>query len=360
MPTLLLVDDSAFVRVMFRSHWEQRGWSVVPVPNGNEALSAWRHIRPDLITMDVEMPGLTGVETVTALREAGYGGPIIMVSSVTVQGVRVTLEALAAGADDFVTKPSRPNDLDDTIAAIVEKYAAITESAISPSPVPAAELDHLAKRPIDGLCLVASTGGPQAIAELLAGQPPPPFPVVIVQHMPAGFTAPFAERLAELTRWRIAEAPMDGRKIPWDNFHAVVAAAGRHLLLSRHHVWTIDGPRVHGVIPSADITIAAAADAWGARLAVVVLTGMGDDGARAARDAHANGALVVAESPETATVFGMPRAAIEVGAVDAVWPRTQIRQWLADIVQAPTAGRSVGHAQVGSGAWSVRESNPRK
>jgi two-component system chemotaxis response regulator CheB len=334
MPRLLMVDDSAFVRLLFQRRWAERGWQVTCVKDGRDALEVWAALRPDLVTMDVEMPVVNGVDATAAMRRAGYRGPLVMVSTLTVAGARVTLDALAAGADDFIPKPEHPSEIDAAIDAIAARYEALLRArSVSRLPFTGSPGRPVRTRPLSGICVAASTGGPRAIGQLLAGQPTPPCPIAIIQHMPAGFTAAFAEQLEGLTGWRVREAPVDGTRLPWTHADAVVAPGGRHLRVSATEAWSVEGPRLHGVIPSADVTLADAIRTWGDRLGIIVLTGMGSDGALVARDAHRAGAVVVAESEETTTVYGMPRAAVEAGAADAVWPLPRIRQWLGEVLE---------------------------
>lgn len=346
MPAVLVVDDSAFVRMVFGERWRARGWRVETARDGAEALRLARLSAPDLITMDVEMPGLSGVETVRALRADGFSGRIIMVSGRTVAGAQVTLDALEAGADDFVAKPGHPGEIAGVLDILQEKFHALTAP-----PLPVGRPAGPAEAPIrttdfEGLVLAASTGGPKALATLLEGAPRPRVRVAIVQHMPPGFTGPFAERLTRIAGWPVVEVPPDGRPVPFQAGQAVLAPGGRHLRLSAGRAWAEGGPRRHGVIPSADVTIEDASAVLGRRLAVVVLTGMGDDGSTPTAQAHRRGATVVVEAPETAVVWGMPGAVVARGGADAVWPLTRIRAWLRRVLAGGTAG---GAHEPGSG-----------
>ncbi|MBX5467925.1 MAG: response regulator [Firmicutes bacterium] len=326
MPTVLLVDDSALARVLLQQRFRRRGWRVAWAGSGSEALARWADVAPDLITMDVEMPGMNGVETVRRLREAGYHKPLVMLSGFTRTGAEVTVEALAAGADDFVLKPAEVGELDQTVDTLVQKWVALSRRPPAAS-TPKAACD-LSAEGVALWCLAASTGGPRALAELCQAAPEPPAPVVMVQHMPAGFTGPFSQRLTRLAGWPVVEVPSDGRPRSLWEAPAWLAAGGRHLRLNRRELWTELGPRRHGVIPAADVTLEDAAQAFGPRLGVVVLTGMGEDGAAGAKQARQAGARVVVEAPETAVVWGMPRAVVEAGAAEAVWPLGRIRTWL--------------------------------
>ncbi|MCL8207521.1 MAG: response regulator [Actinomycetia bacterium] len=337
MPEVLVVDDSAFVRMVFGERWRARGYRVRTARDGTEALRLVQERAPDLVTMDVEMPGLSGVETVRALRAAGFAGRIIMVSGRTVAGARVTLEALEAGADDFVPKPGHPGEIARVLDVLQEKFRALTER-VRPDARPVGSSGRVRTRDFDGVVVVASTGGPKALATLLADTPRPRLWLAIVQHMPAGFTKPFAERLSRLAGWPVVEVPPDGRPVALAAGQAVLAPGGRHLRLTTARAWAEDGPRRHGVIPSADVTIQDALAAMGPRLAVVVLTGMGEDGAGPAAEARRAGATVVAEAAETAVVWGMPGAVVARGGADAVWPLARIRAWLREVLAGGTAG----------------------
>jgi two-component system chemotaxis response regulator CheB len=326
MPTVLIVDDSAFARLVLAEGWRGLGWVPVAAESGHRARALLSAVRPDLVTMDVEMPEMDGVEATALLRGSGYGGPILMLSGATARQARITLEALAAGADDFVEKPSDGPGLARVVEDLQGRWRALTDGQ-RPSLLPTPE-EEVRTGPLEAVCVVASTGGPLAVGELLTDLPRGALPVVVVQHMPQGFTAAFAQRLARLSGRRVVEAPDDGRLLPWGEAEVLVAPGGRHLRLTSAGAFSEEGPRHHGVAPAADVTLADAALLFGNRLGVVVLTGIGSDGAAGARAAHDRGAVVLAESPETAAVWGMPRAALLAGAVDAVWGLPHLREWL--------------------------------
>ncbi|PSR31966.1 MAG: hypothetical protein C7B46_16470 [Sulfobacillus benefaciens] len=186
---------------------------------------------------------------------------------------------------------------------------------------------------LQAIVIGASTGGPRALATVLGAlRAPPRIPLLIVQHMPAGFTASFAERLTVQLGFRVQEVPPDGMPIPLRSSSVVLATGGRHLRVSAHRCWSEPGPRMHGVIPAVDVTLLDAVEAFGSHLGVVILTGMGEDGCRGAIQAHQRGAWVVAEAQDTAVVWGMPGAVAGAGAADAIWPLTRIGRWLHDSV----------------------------
>jgi two-component system chemotaxis response regulator CheB len=325
-----LVDDSAFARLTFLRQWVARGWRVEAASDSSEALRLWPSLHPDLVTMDVEMPGLDGIRTVETMRRSGYRGPVIMVSGQ--RGAETVLHALAMGADDFVVKPSRPGAISAVVDDILARWRAIAGRRPTAAD-PVLSHDRWSTAGIGAFCIIASTGGPKALAQLFSGAPRPHAPVVIVQHMPEGFTQSLSLRLSHLAGWPILEVPPDGSEVSWDAAPAFLAPGGRHLRLSEEGLRATEGPRIHGVIPAADITLKDAARVFGRRLAVIVLTGMGEDGAEAARIAHQKGARVVAESSETAVVWGMPGAAVRAGAADRVWSLDRIRIWLHQAMQ---------------------------
>ncbi|MCL6645985.1 MAG: response regulator [Dehalococcoidia bacterium] len=340
MPSVLLVDDSVLARVLLQQRFRRHGWQVKWARDGMEALGQWQDEVPDLITMDVEMPRLGGVEAVRRLRQEGYRGPLIMLSSYTRSGAEITLEALAAGADDFVLKPSSPGELDEAVERLVEKWEALARvhPALPEAGDQAGSSGALDPSRVRCWCLVASTGGPRALTELFRGAPKPPVPVVVVQHMPPGFTQAFSQRLSREAGFEVREVTADGPPCGLDEAPAWLAPGGRHLRMTASTVWAEVGPRRHGVIPAADVTLEDAVGAFGGNLGVLVLTGMGEDGAEGARQAHRKGAIVIAEDPSTAVVWGMPRAVVESGAADVVWPLPTIRRWLHAAWRVP-AGR---------------------
>ncbi len=340
-----IVDDSAYVRYVLKTRLESLGAEVVATfARGEPAIDQVPDLNPDVVTMDVLMPGLGGIETVRQLRNR-WPGTIIMVSSQTCEGAAATWDALDAGADDFVAKPTPPYPLDSVMEMIVAKaYALIRPRTAFRSRI------HDLRRPervmpgsghdaFQAMVIGASTGGPRALATVLGAlRAPPRIPLLIVQHMPAGFTASFAERLTGQLGFGVQEVPPDGTSIPLLSSSVVLATGGRHLRVSAHRCWSEPGTRLHGVIPAVDVTLLDALESFGSRLGVVILTGMGEDGCRGAIQAHQRGAWVVAEAQETAVVWGMPGAVVQAGAADAVWPLNQIGLWLNDTVTGAVDG----------------------
>ncbi len=328
-----IVDDSTFFRYQLRTRLTARGWRVVAsLASGEEALSQVPLINPDLVMMDVIMPGMGGMAAVRELRKT-WTGTIFMMSAHTEQGVRATWGAIDAGADDFLAKPDVDRTLDDMVDQLMARFHPRVPSRPKLAPASRTAPD-LRSRGLRALVIGASTGGPKALSylfETLEGTPQ--IPILIVQHMPGGFTRSFAERLGDLLGSPVVEAPPDGTPVALSGAPIVVAAGGKHLRVSASSCWCEAGERRHGVIPSVDVTLLDAVKVFGGNLGVLILTGMGEDGAEGSLKAHQQGATVVVESPDSALVWGMPGAAAGVGAADAVWPLAEIAAWVQGVMR---------------------------
>ena len=334
---VLVVDDSAFMRKMV---CEILGRDpdlcvVGPARDGADALLKLETLRPDVITLDVEMPVLDGYGTLAEIMRR-RPTPVVMLSSLTQRGAEATLRCLELGAVDFVGKPSGSISLDiEKVAAdLSAKVKAAAKARLlpvsahpvsaPPVPVPARET-RLGRSQTRGGVLVigSSTGGPRALQTLIPGLPADlGVPVVIVQHMPPGFTASLAQRLDGISPLTVREAA-DGDCLKAGLI--LVAPGGRHLefdLDGRAHL--TDAPPVHGVRPSVDVTLASLTRQYGPRITAVLLTGMGRDGARGLKMVHDLGGSTFAEDETTCTVYGMPKAAVELGGVGCLLPLPQI------------------------------------
>ena len=333
---VVVVDDSAFFRYELGSRLVRRGWQLVAsVASGEEALKVVPVLQPDLVMMDVVMPGMGGMAAVRALRRR-WPGLILMMSGQSDKGTAATWDALEAGANDFIPKPHADQTLDAMVRQIVDRYRALApRGSDGPQPEKGTTLDKEPRTEgFKAIVIGASTGGPQALSFLLETiRLAPRIPVLIVQHMPSGFTRSFAERLADRLGYPVQESPPEGDLVPWDPPPVIVAAGGKHLRVSRQGAWSESGERLHGVIPSVDVTLSDAVSVFGRDLGVVILTGMGEDGAQGSLAVHQRGGTVIAESRETALVWGMPRAVYEAGAADAVWPLGRISLWLRQVIQ---------------------------
>ena len=325
---VLVVDDSPFMRQLVTRELERDGDIRVAgvACDGLEAVARVHELCPDVVTMDVEMPRLDGLAALARIM-AERPTAVVMLSSLTAEAAEPTLRALELGAVDFVQKPDRGRSLDLSSIGLQlrQKVRGAARASLrrlaEPMPArPAASPPRAAlRRPLAAVCIGASTGGPRAPAQLVPELGAAlDAAVLIVQHMPAGFTGPFARRLHQAGSLRVKEAE-DGDMAAAGL--ALLAPGGRHLeVASGGRVRLHDGPAVHGVRPSVDVMLRSAAAAFGRRCIAVVLTGMGEDGAEGARSVKEHGGRVVAESAETAVIYGMPRAVIERGLADEVLP----------------------------------------
>lgn len=328
---LLIVDDSAVTRSWLRAvvASDTSVEVVGTAADGAAALAAVEDLRPDMILLDVDMPVLDGLRTLRMLREGGHALPVIMCSSLTRHGARITIEALAAGASDYVAKPTGQVDSASAIRLLAAELlpkiqalaaasfdAANTPQAVSPVPIAAAP---------SVVVVGASTGGPAALETLLAGLPAEfPLPVLVAQHMPEVFTGPLAERLNAHCALRVREASGGETAAPgtiWiarGDWHLELRAAlpgGRD---ARLHLMRRE-PENH-CRPSVDVLFHSSAAVFGAGVVAVVLTGMGSDGAAGARMVRAAGGVVLAQNQQTSTVWGMPGAVVRAGLAHRVLP----------------------------------------
>ena len=307
--------------------------------DGAAALSVIETTRPDVVTMDVEMPGVGGIEAVERVM-ATVPTPILMLSAHTADGTDATFEALERGAVDVFTKPGGEvsagvsRDADRLAAAVRSVATADLDAMSTASRPPAADAtDDSTPRPpstkpgsspedLDAPLTVvvgASTGGPKAVERVLAALPAADCRVLVVQHMPAGFTARFATRLDEACVYEVREAG-DGDRIGAGE--ALVAPGSAHLVVDSYRAGRLRvrlrEPADTGVTPAVDVTMRTAAAAVDDPLVGVVLTGMGDDGAAGIRAMAVAGAHTIAQSRDSCVVYGMPKRAVETGAVDDV------------------------------------------
>jgi len=323
---VVIADDSAFIRRLLSGALERSGFSIVAAAeDGDQALSACRTLRPDVLTLDLEMPGLDGIGVLRALRDAELAVPVVVVSSFSPAHGEHAVDALAEGAVDLVAKPGPGDRFHPFLAELEEKLRLAAGS--QPRRPAGAGLDQAAHANGNGhgrparartVVIACSTGGPRALADLLPKLPSPlGAGTVIVQHMPAGFTGSLAERLDRASALSVREAqPGDGL----DARTALVAPGGRHLrLLPGGAASLSDEPTIGGLRPRADLTIGDAARVYGRDLLLVVLTGMGKDGLEGARAVHDGGGRVLVEAESSCTVYGMPRAIVEAGLADGVY-----------------------------------------
>ena len=341
---VVVVDDSALYRQMLLTVLGRiAGVEVVgTAADGDAAVELIARIRPDVVTLDVQMPGRDGIEVLRALKQRGLSPRSIMVSSLTAQGAPTTVAALMEGAFDFVLKPAG-SDLHvsrETIQReLTEKLAAVRESMGAPvvaaaTPPTARPFRPSAAARFDAIVIGTSTGGPQALRAVIPLLPADlPVPVFVVQHIPAQFTGSLAERLDGMSRLRVVEAA-DGMLV--SPGMVLVAPGGRHLGVGHRGEQVVcvldDGPRRRGCRPSVDHLLESAARLYGGRVLAAVLTGMGCDGLDGCRELKRRGGTVLAQSAAGCVVYGMPKAVSDAGLVDEVVPleqmATRLSAWL--------------------------------
>lgn len=343
---VLVVDDSASVRQALTQVLEADG-DIEVMGVASDPFVAARRIQeevPDVVTLDVEMPKMDGITFLRKLM-AQHPIPVVMCSSLTEAGSQTLMQALEAGAVDVILKPKigAADHLAEAGATIRQTVKAaalarvksdrrrapfpgateakLTADAVLPPPTGRA----MAKTTEMVVCVGASTGGTEALRELLVALPANAPGLVIVQHMPEKFTSAFAARLNTLCQVEVKEAAHGD---PVLRGHVLIAPGGQHMLLerqgARYMVAVKEGPLVSRHRPSVDVLFRSAARAAGSNSMGVIMTGMGDDGARGMDEMHKAGAYTVAQDEATSVVFGMPKEAIARGGVDRVVPLEQI------------------------------------
>jgi two-component system chemotaxis response regulator CheB len=343
---LLIVDDSAFVRrAIIRMFENDPLIQVVDVAaNGEMALDRIKSIRPDVVTLDIMMPVMDGLSSLARIMKE-CPVPVIMLSSLTEKGGENTIKALELGAVDFVDKSAAGGPMDFSalhgelrskiiVAAKVEmrKLAATDEARILPQSF---KSSRRGKSNIEIVLIGTSTGGPPALQTILSKLPSDfPLPIVIVQHMPLGFTRSLAERLDRMCQLPAAEVT-NGEQLIGGKIY--VAPSGTHLKIDRHdnklvaRLDTFPADALHR--PSVDALLESSAKSCGSTSLTVVLTGMGRDGSVGAKAIKNAGGKVIVESEETAIVFGMPKAVMDTVSVDGVYPLNQMTEKIISIIE---------------------------
>lgn len=347
---VMIVDDSALVRqvisqaLMADAGIEVIGTAADPIFALQKMNAQW----PDVLVIDIEMPrmdGITFLKKVMAERPT----PVVVCSSLAEKGAQASFEALSAGAVSIITKPKvgLKNFLEDASSDIVQAVRSAARAnmrAVRTTTAPAtfsgfrpkltadvmlssANNAALVKTTEQIIAIGTSTGGTQALEIVLSKLPATALGIVVVQHMPEKFTAMFAERLNNLCQIEVREAKNGDRVMPG---RALIAPGGRHMMLKRNGaqyvVEVVDGPLVNRHKPSVDVLFRSVAKFAGANALGIIMTGMGDDGARGMKEMHATGARTIAQDEASCVVFGMPKEAIKLGAVDQVMALEQIPQ----------------------------------
>lgn len=356
MISVLVVDDSVVVRrLIVDALSDLPDIKVVgTAANGRIALAKIEQLKPDVVTMDIEMPDMDGISAVRALRKVNRTLPVIMFSTLSVAGATATLDALAAGATDYVTKPANVGSVAASIKAVREQLVPRMRAlagrggrAFAPRrrPVPAPPITRpttvkpvLRPTPtrkaksdrIEVIAIGASTGGPDALTRVLSALPANlPVPVVVVQHMPPVFTRMFAERLDRTVALRVVEAENDMALEPGVVY---IAPGDRHLEVAQRgtgrYTRLTDAPPENSCRPAVDVLFRSVNEVYGSSTLALILTGMGHDGRRGCEILQASGAEVVAQDEASSVVWGMPGAVVEAGLADTVLPLAEIGGYL--------------------------------
>jgi two-component system chemotaxis response regulator CheB len=338
---VLVVDDSVVIRRLLTDILGQDPEIELAgtAPNGRIALAKLPQVNPDIVTLDIEMPELDGLGTLPAIRKAYPKLPVIMFSTLTERGAVSTLDALALGATDYVTKPANVGSVAAAIQSVkdqlIPKIKAFCPSAqpaqtTSPiHPTTSSTLPRIVNRlpqRCDAIVIGSSTGGPQALTSLLTKLPAGfPVPIVIVQHMPPVFTQHLAARLNQLSALTVREAAGQETLEPGlvllapGNFHLEIQRQGVSVRSLLHQ-----GPAENSCRPAVDVLFRSAASVFGPNCLAVVLTGMGHDGLRGAEHIVRAGGTVVAQDEASSVVWGMPRAVATAGLAQRVLPLDSI------------------------------------
>jgi two-component system chemotaxis response regulator CheB len=360
---VLIVDDSVVIRRSLTdalsrdSHLEVVG----SAPTGRVAMMKMAIVRPDIVALDVEMPEMSGLDTLTAIRQVYPELPVIMLSVPTDRGAAATLDALTLGARDYVTKPADGTNSKDSLRVLSDELISKIQgcfpdasqdvlSGNSRKAVPTrkpslADAGTSSTKRVDVLAIGASTGGPNALMELLPALPADfPVPILIVQHMPAMFTRLLAQRLAAKCKVTVAEGISHQRLLPgaaWiapGDFHMAITREGDDVRILTHR-----DPPENSCRPAADVLFRSVAQVYGSRTLAVVMTGMGQDGLRGCEQVHEAGGQVLVQDEASSIVWGMPSFIVKAGIADRILP---IQELGAEILNRAWRYRSVKHALV--------------
>ena len=352
MPPLrvLIVDDSVVVRKLLTEALSSSPEVQVAgtASSGSIALGKIPLLNPDLITLDIEMPGMNGIQTLTEIRKLYPKLPVIMFSTLTERGASITLEALALGASDYMTKPTNSESLAGAMEQVRrELVTKITSLAghLRPRVAPARPLTPVVKKlgrhRIEILAIGTSTGGPNALAEVVPKLPEDfPVPVVVVQHMPPLFTRLLADRLNGQSHLAVQEAEA-GRTL--EPGHVWIARGDYHLTLARKGSKVTlnlnQEPPENSCRPAVDVLFRSVAQVYGAGTLGLVMTGMGSDGARGAAQIGEAGGQILVQDEASSVVWGMPGAVVGAGLADKICALGEIGQ---EVVRRVSASRMLG------------------
>ncbi|SKA72749.1 two-component system, chemotaxis family, response regulator CheB [Clostridium sp. USBA 49] len=344
---VLVVDDSALMRKIISDiiNMEEDMQVIDTAKNGKDLLEKLKKYNPDVITLDVEMPIMDGIEALKEIKKNSCDIPVIMLSSVSKKGTALTMECLEIGAFDFISKPSGAISLDlnkvkDELVLKIRMASRKKNTMRNHSKnsnmknIETKSIKrNIINNKIEAVVIGASTGGPKALYEVITAFPKNiGIPIFIVQHMPAGFTKAFAERLNNNSKITVVEA-FDGQTIEKDIVY--VAPGGFHMEIKDDKKIHLNlEPAIWGVRPAVDKLFFSASKVYGSHLLSIVLTGMGKDGAEGTEAIKKAGGITISEDKSTCTIYGMPKAAFETGMVDMVLPINEIASQVIKLVNS--------------------------
>ncbi len=337
---VLIIDDSALVRdILSKGLSADSGLEVVgTAPDVFAGRDLIVKLKPDVITLDIEMPRMDGVEFLKRLMPQ-YPLPVVVVSSLTQRGKQITIQALEAGAVDVVPKPASDvaRGLNDMMVELRTKVKIASTANVSHWKNRKFDIDEIKKKDASAsstalaestdkvIAIGASTGGTEAIRKVISSLPPTIPGIVIVQHMPKGFTKTFADRLNEVSYMQVKEAE-DGDRIV--NGRVLIAPGDYHMKVYRsggqYKVQVLEGDKVNGHRPSVDVLMHSVAESVASNALGVILTGMGNDGASGLKAMREAGAKTIGQNQATSVVYGMPKVAFDIGAVEFQLPLDDI------------------------------------
>jgi two-component system chemotaxis response regulator CheB len=331
---ILIVDDSAVARMLLHDLLASDPEIVIAgvAGDGRQALVRIRDLKPDLVTLDIDMPGMDGLEALVEIHKLYPKLPVIMFSTLSERGAMITLDALARGASDYVCKPS-PSEAPERSHERVRKELTRKIKSLCAERVPrlqpAPASTRLSDRPrprIDVIAIGTSTGGPGALSELIPQLPGDlPVPIVIVQHMPPLFTRLLAERLNAIAPLAVREGK-EGEKL--QRGQVWIAPGGHHMTVARKGTDFLLGlncdPEENSCRPAVDVLFRSVAQTYGANVLAVVLTGMGSDGTQGAAAVRQAGGEVIVQDEESSVVWGMPGKVVAASLADDIFPLSGI------------------------------------
>jgi two-component system chemotaxis response regulator CheB len=332
MIDVLIVDDSFFMRTVLSDiiSADSELRVIGSASNGKEALELIPKLKPDIVTLDIEMPVIGGLSTLEEIMKTNPI-PVIMISALTQEGAKSTIDALDMGALDYIAKPSNSTQITTIKKELIDKlktYSKIKVQSRKKKNENRKKVTTSLRNSNKIITIGASTGGPTALNEVLSGLPKDIPPTMVVQHMPQYFTKYFARRLDKLASFEVKEAE-EGDRL--EEGLCLLAPGNWHMNVTKtNRIHLHKGPPMYNLRPTVDEMMISAAEIYGKRTLGVILTGMGEDGKKGMSKIKQNNGVNIAQDRETSVVFGMPKAAIDAGVVDVVLPLEKISNEIID------------------------------